>query len=221
MPYKILFAFATRSRPERALFLLKQYQKYIHDKENSIIHLSCDVDDETMNNESIIELLKTFNGVKYFFGENKTKLDAVNANISGYDWDIVVGLQDDLYPLVPGFDNIIREEMKNAFDPDLDGVLFLFDGALQICTTPCMGRRFYNRFGYLNYPGYKSLFADSELTEVSERLGKLKRVNKVLLEHKHPTRANIPYDELYRRNDSFWDEDQELFEKRKENNFYL
>lgn len=223
-PYKILFVFPTRSRPQRALFLLKQHIHHIEDKENFTIHLNCDIDDETMNNESIRSVLDSFSdkNIKYFFNENKTKVEAHNINVNEYDWDIVVGLQDDLFPIVKGFDNIIRNEMKNAFNPDLDGVLFLFDGGLShICTTPCMGRKFYDRFKYISYPGYKSLFGDNELTEVSTKLDRLKRVENIILMHHHPSRGNVPYDELYRKNDSFWDEDELLFTYRKNNNFFL
>jgi len=219
--YKILLSLATRSRPHRALKIINDYMKHIVDLENFHMNVCCDVDDITMNNDHVRLILNSHKNLSYFFDENKTKLDAVNAHIGESDWDIVIGIQDDLQPKIVGFDNIIREEMENAFNPDLDGVLFLFDGNLQLCSTPCMGRKFYDRFGYLNFPKYKSMFADNELTEVATRLGKLKKINDVLLIHNHPTKGNTPWDKLYEHNQSFWDEDQKLFNHRKKNNFFI
>jgi hypothetical protein len=85
-----------------------------------------------------------------------------------------------------------------------------------------MDRIYYNRFGYIYYPEYKHLFSDTEMTDVGHLLGRvidLQDEEYVFL-HKHPC-AGWSMDDTYRKNDETWKQGEDLYYKRKENNFYL
>lgn len=222
---KLFIQFPTRARPGQALYHLRHYVEMLSDPGNTMIHIAMDRDDETMNNKDVKEKLydllqsKNLAGGYCSFENNKCKLDAVNRNLNCFDFDIAIVGSDDLLPVVEGYDQIIKKHMVEAF-PDLDGVLMLHDGTFDnLCTTPCIGRKWFDRFGWINNPIYKSLFADNDLTETATRLNKLHKVNDIILQHNHPAHGRGNWDELYKHNQSYWDEDQQIFNKRKEENF--
>ena len=68
--------------------------------------------------------------------------------------------------------NSIRQKMIKHF-PDTDGVLWFFDGWRKDLNTLCIiGRKYYERFGYIYHPDYKSFWCDAEFTEVANKLKK-------------------------------------------------
>lgn len=222
---KLLIQFPTRARPGQALYYLKHYINLLENPSQTIIHVAMDSDDESMNNEDIRELLastlqsRVLCEGRVSFQNNKTKLDAVNRNASAFDFDIAIVGSDDLLPVVEFYDTLIKEEMVKAF-PDLDGVLMLHDGTFgDLCTTPCIGRKWFDRFGWINNPIYKSVFADNDLTESARIRNKLHKVNDTWLRHNHPAHGRGNWDDLYKKNQEYWSEDQAAFNKRKEENF--
>lgn len=225
-PYKILLHYPTRGRPQKSLFYLKKYVDLLDDKGNSKIILSCDTDDLSMNNDDVKNVVSRYDNVEIYFANNKTKVEAGSVWNDKYDFDIHLNIQDDMFPIVRGYDNIIRLEMYNAFIPDTDGVLFFSDGRKSldgVCCITCVGRKYYDRFGYIVHPKYKSFFGDNELTEVSTKLNRIKKTTKMLFKHNHPTIMNdiSAFDELFMKNQGFWEDDENLFNERKMNNFYI
>lgn len=222
--YKLLISYPTRSRPEQALNFLQRYVDTIVEKEHLTFNMLCDLDDKTMNTDKISdranEIAKSIPDFNLYYDENGGKVEAVNRRVGDTDWDIVLVIQDDLWPILLGFDMFIRNEFKKKA-PDTDALLHLPDGKLKICTTPCMGRKLYDRLGYVNYPGYKSLMADVDITILAEMLGKKISSNGVILEHVHPAHFGAPWDEQYIYNQQFQAEDQATFDERKANNFGL
>ena len=91
---------------------------------------------------------------------------AINADIPTTAWDILVLISDDMIPEIKSFDQIIRSKMKEHY-PDTDGVLWFFDGWREDLNTLCiLGRKYYDRFGYIYHPSYESFWSDAEFTEV-------------------------------------------------------
>lgn len=222
---RLLIQFPTRGRPGQALYHLRHYIEMLARPELTMVHVAMDEDDEEMSHpdvkQKVHELLQSRPLAEGYvsFEKNHCKMDAVNRNVTAFDFDIVIVGSDDLLPVEEFYDNIIREEMQEAF-PDTDGVLLLFDGTMKgLCTTPCVGRKYFDRFGWVNNPIYKSVFADNDLTETSRRLGKLHEVDRVILRHNHPAHGRGSWDSLYDRNQSYWAEDQAKFEQRKAENF--
>ena len=220
---KLLIQFNTRSRPEKFLKVLKQYYDLSHDKENLFINVSCDIDDITMNNEKIKNELSKYYNVRIVFNDNRSKIESVNCGFSDLSYDIILLASDDMIPEIYGYDNIIRDEMKKNF-PDTDGILWFNDGnqGNRLNTLCILGKKYYDRFGYIYNPEYKSLWADNEFTVVGRILNKQIYLNQVIIRHKHHSvDTNNKFDELYQRNDTYHDEDRDVYLKRLKMNFGL
>jgi hypothetical protein len=170
------------------------------------------------------ELLRTLNPVAWkriFFSPNKTKIEACNANMNEVDWewDIVVLVSDDMIPQLKGWDDVIRNYMLSKF-PDTNGILWFNDGHQgDKLNTLCMyGRTIYQSFGYIYHPDYKSLFCDTELTDLckGELASKCLYVPYCIIRHEHPgTGYAQNMDALYMRNQKYWNDDMYTYIRRK------
>ena len=216
---KILIKFPTRNRPEKFLKTLNQYYSMVNDIDNIRVIVTCDADDVSMNNSEMISTLNTFKNLSYFFGNNETKIEAINADMVD-DFDILILGSDDMIPVFDGYDSLIRNLFAEHF-PDGDGVLWFDDGTQgnRLNTLCIMGKKYYDRFGYIYHPSYKSLYCDNEFTEVSKRLGKVIFIDKCIIRHEHPNNDISLTDELYLKNDSYLEEDKKTFMRRLNRNF--
>jgi glycosyltransferase involved in cell wall biosynthesis len=222
---RILLKCPTRSRPQKIMDTLTRYMKLANHPEQLGVVLSCDDSDMTMSrnlvHEEIDKILKKTAYHKIFTGPNTSKIEACNANMSEIDWewDIVVLVSDDMIPQVQGYDDAIRNHMLARF-PDTDGILWFNDGyqGEKLNTLTIFGRKMYDRFGYLYHPDYKSLFCDTELTDLckGELKDKCLYVSYPIIRHEHPgTGFAQNMDELYDRNQKYWDEDMHTYIRRK------
>lgn len=141
---------------------------------------------------------------------------------SPLNWDIILLLSDDMEVASKGWDDRVRKDMARCF-PDTDGCLWYYDGfQTKRCTLSCMGRKYYDRFGYLYHPSYRSLFCDDEFTEVAKREGKIVFIQVPIALHQNPYwGGKVPMDALYRRNgvgigEANWKEDEENFKRRRD-----
>jgi hypothetical protein len=215
---KLRIKFPTRGRSKKFFNVLDKYVNYLHDKENYEIIVSCDVDDKDMNTTENINKLKKYKNLKYFFGDNKSKIEAINANMEG-DFDIVLLASDDMIPQIEGYDEIIRSNMKLHY-PDTDGVLWFFDGYRKDLNTLCiLGKKYYNRFNYIYNHEYKSFWCDNEFTDVAKKLGKQKYFDYCIINHEHPDILKKEYDDTYIKNNISGDE--VVYNRRKLVNFNL
>lgn len=221
---KILIKFPTRERPEKFQRSLIQYVEKASNIQNIIFCITCDTDDVTMNNSNMIQFLDNYDNLYHFFGNNKTKIEAVNADISKIEdsFDIILLASDDMLPEKSGYDDIIIKKMQEYF-PDGDGVLWFNDGnrADTLNTLCILGKKYYDRFNYIYYPEYKSFYCDNEFTEVSKILKKYKYFNDVIIKHHHYCNDNKLFDSLYKKNELNSYQDQVLFFERQRKNFNL
>lgn len=226
MASRILFKLPSRSRPDRVFEVLDATVNNLNDKENFLFLLSLDSDDQTMNNESVINKLNSYPNMNYVFGNSTSKVHAVNRDLDSFnrEWDILVLLSDDMVPVLTGFDDIIRLNFEKYF-PDFDGVTWFNDGFQKnrINTLSIMGKKYYQRFNYIYHPDYKSLYCDNEFTNVANILNKQVYIDTVIIEHRHFSIGNnrSRYDDLYRRNDSLMKSDEIIFWSRHKKNFDL
>ncbi len=223
MPNKksILVKFPTRNRPAKFLEVLSKYAYMATDKTNIEFLVSYDMDDYTMSPD-VIEKAEAIKNVKCISGVSLSKIDACNRDIEeAGEWDIIVLASDDMVPVTIGWDEIIRNSMNHSF-PDLDGVLYFPDGYTALNTMCIMGRKYYDRFGYIYNPGYASLWCDNEFMEVANILGKQKKMSQVLFKHEHPANnKGLINDSLYIQNEKFYLQDRNYYIKRKAKNFFL
>jgi hypothetical protein len=83
-----------------------------------------------------------------------------------------------------------------------------------------LGKRYYDRFGYIYHPSYKSLWCDNEFTEVAAGLGKHTYFGACLFRHEHASNnAASVADGLLLRNESFSGADHANYLNRRARGF--
>ena len=222
---KILLKYPTRQRPLKFFKNLINYIDTASGEHDLLIVISMDHDDLEMNNDTVKQGLETLNDegieIRYFYGESKGKINAINRNIPTDTWDILIATADDMEPVEDGWDNIIVQDMMKEF-PNLDGALNYntdprldnkgADGYKTLITLPIIGRKLYTRLGYIYHPDYKSEWCDNEQTEVFESLDALRHINRRPIVHKWAENQ----DELMASNMRIgWSVDRQTFAKRK------
>ena len=219
---KILIKFPTRGRRDKFFNVLDVYYQLSENIDNIEFQITIDTDDESMNNYNVLEKLKTYKNLKYVLGFSKNKIDAVNRDITICDWDIILIASDDMIPKVKGYDNIIRNYMRELY-PDTDGVLWFNDGnqGNRLNTLCILGKKYYERFNYIYHPDYTSLWADNEFMDVANLLNKQTYFNDIIIRHEHPDVGFGQRDFVHFDNIKFDYIDKGIYIKRKENNFGL
>jgi len=220
---KILVKLPTKLRKEQFFNTLDKFYSQCDDINKTIFVITMDNNDNVMNTDEIKEKLSEYKNLYYNFGDSISKLYATNRDLNKYkDWDIMVLASDDTVPKIKGWDTVIREKMIENY-PDTDGVLHFSDGfkGESLNTLPILGKKYFDRFGYVQYTGYKSCFADNEFMEVSKILNKVKYFDITVIEHQHPDWGFGERDYAHDENMKYFNYDNNLFQERKKNNFYL
>lgn len=214
---KILFKYPSRSRPEQFFAGLTSIYRHLIDRDNFHIQVTLDEDDASMNCPQVINQLNKSLNLSYAFGNSKSKIHAINKDLSDYG-DIIICMSDDMRLTQYGFDNIIRQNMPD----DLDYFLHFPENYKRaaVCTMSIMGRKYYDRTNYIYHPNYKSLWCDNEATEVAKWLNKYKYIDQAIYDHVHYSTGRAKKDTLYIKN-STYKTDGKVYEDRRSNNFGL
>lgn len=210
----LLIKFPTRNRKDQ---FLKVYNLYKNNLVTKNVHfvITCDIDDVTMNNNYIKDYFKNEKNVTLYYGNSKTKIEAINADMQDKNFDILLLASDDMIPIKYGYDLIIKNNMEYYY-PDTDGVLWFYDGKQnKLNTLSIMGKKYYDRFGYIYNPIYKSFFCDNEFQDIATKLNKITYINECIIEHKHPFFGDANMDSLYKKNDTYHGIDKINYQKRK------
>jgi hypothetical protein len=220
---KLLIKFPTRNRPAKFLKILKLYHSLLDDKTTKFI-VSCDNDDETMNNDGIKEYVSELTeiNIELCYNDNKSKIEAVNNDIDGIDFDIVLLASDDMVPVINGFDTIIKNKMIESY-PDTDGVLWFNDGyqGNKLNTLSILGKKYYDRFNYIYNPEYKSVWCDNEFMDVANILNKQTYFDEIIIRHEHPDWGFGKNDFTHEENMKNESSDRTVYNERKSINFGL
>lgn len=221
---KLLVKFPTRGRVDKFLTTFHLYQEMCNDINNTMFLISIDVDDESMNNPSIIEKINSYKNTFLVIGNSESKIHAVNRDLNEfeYKWDIVLLASDDMIPQVKGYDDIIRNNMMFNY-PDLDGVLWFNDGyqADKLNTLCILGKKYYDRFNYIYHPDYKSCWSDNEFMVVGNILKKQSYINQVIIRHEHPDWGYGNVDFVHQNNIKDYNHDYNVYQQRSSINFGL
>jgi len=220
---KLLIKFPTRNRKNKFLLTLRIYYNFLSKKHNVYFLITMDEDDHEMNNDDVREILNSYENLKYFYGNSKTKIEAVNNDLDKIeDWDIVLLASDDMIPVVKNYDEVIIEKMKE-FYPDTDGVLWFNDGyqGKKLNTLSILGKKYYDRFGYIYNPEYKSVWCDNEFMSVADILKKQTYIEDVIIKHEHPDYGFGKRDIIHTTNLKNESSDKKTFLDRKSINFNL
>lgn len=221
----ILVKYPTRTRPSKFMNNLDSYYSKLSGNNNVDFVITMDADDKSMNNLHMIKWLNNKPNLMYFYGESKGKIHAINRDIPSTPWDIVIVTADDMEPVEQNWDDIIAHDYISNFN-DFGGSLnYNIDPRLEskgpegyktLITLPIIGRQLYDKFGYVYHPSYKSEYCDNEQTEIFEKMGVLKHIDRRPIIHKWADNQ----DSLMQRNMQVgWEHDRDLFEKRKQQGF--
>lgn len=217
---RLLIKIPTRSRPVKFFKMLERYYSLLSKKHPYFFLITCDIDDQTMNNKMCKEKLAKYPNLVVTFSDNHSKIEAYNRDIDSFidQCDIILTASDDMEPMIHEYDHIIITTMQTKF-PEYDGVLNFHDGFVgeELNTYPILGKNYYKKFGYIYYPGYISLVCDLEITMVSRMLKKEHIDDRVLFRHKHPAHGASAWDALYHQNDNanILDIDKKVFNARR------
>jgi len=217
----IVSKFPSRGRPEKLKNVLRKYVDMAADMNRIFFMVTLDSDDPTATLDLINSLLALHPNIRVTVGISGTKVKAINRDMeTAPNFDILLLASDDMIPVVHGYDNIIRHAMHKHY-PSTDGVLWFNDGHQRngLNTLAIIGKKYYNRFGYIYNPLYRTAWCDNEFTEVANLLQKQTYFDQVIIEHQHPIHGFADKDETYIKNDIGGDEDTELYKNRKRINY--
>ncbi len=106
----IIIKLPTRQRSNLIFDVLDEYYRLLSGKHKVSFILSCDADDNDML--GVKDRLEKYENLTTYFGNNKSKIEAMNANISSSsEFDIVVGASDDMLPIKQDYDDIMASKM--------------------------------------------------------------------------------------------------------------
>ena len=225
----IILKYPTRHRPIKFMNNLNAYLDKASGKHKITVVVTMDIDDSSMNNNPLRYFLtnkiKGDIDITFSYGNSEGKISAINRMVPATDWDIIISTADDMEPVEQGWDDIIVQDMMREF-PDLNGALNYnndprleakgAEGYKTLITLPVIGRKLYDRFGYIYHPAYKAEWCDNEQTEVFEKLGVLRHIDRRPIVHKWAENQ----DALMQRNMQIgYSVDRETYNMRKQAQF--
>ncbi len=228
---RIVIKFPTRGRPDKFTTTLERYINFLSGMHEVYFVVSFDHDDHTMNNDSMLSLFNRLNlennhKIYPICGNSTGKVSAINADMDkvlALNPEVIVLVSDDMIPVLRGYDDIVAKNMIKYF-PDTDGVLHFNDGSTGqdiLITLPVIGQKYFERFGYLYYPGYKSVYCDNEFTDVARLLGKVVYFEQTIIQHEWIGLNSPDALHLYNESPEIYAHDEPLYDERKARNYDL
>lgn len=225
----ILFKYPSRGRPDRFFDGLDSIVNNIDQKDKYCISCNLDLDDDTMRGDAFIERVDKYKNIHLSYGYSQSKIDAFNRDIfdaytinGKFDWDILIGMSDDMRFIVYGFDQLIREGFRiNA--PDTDMLLHYSDQDARhaVPVLYVAGKKYYERDGYIYHPSYRSLFCDNESMEVAIMRDKYRYMGIQIVNHLNPAYGHLPRDAMFNKQQDDWGRDEANFIERRRHKFFL
>lgn len=135
---------------------------------------------------------------------------------------IIIAVADDFNP-PQNWDQLLLSLEPKGWE-DGEYVVKVEDGYVHnIFVLSILTRKRYERFGYIFYPKYLSLFCDTEFGEVATRDGVVIDANHLLFEHLHPDAFKRPRDgvDMTHASRERWNAGEMLFNFRRAQGFPL
>lgn len=156
-------------------------------------------------------------GARLLINPNRNYVDAANQAARLATGELLVLIADD-FGCPDGWDEALVQTIGERRD-----VAVLVDDGLgaRTMTLPIIDRIYYQRFGYLYFPGYAHMFCDNDLEEVSRRLGKLLDARHLLFPHRHFIIGAAPHDQTYVRAGKSWGSGSLMYAQRQARDFDL
>lgn len=139
--------------------------------------------------------------------------------------ELIVEVLDDV-SCFKGWDDALFKLLENVNNFEEPKMICTHDGLRDygvVFTQPIMNRACYNKFGYVIYPEYTSMFADNDFTEVARRTGFIINAPHIMFKHNHYTIGGNPIDSTYQRrnNQEEFNKNHLIYQQRHSRNFDL
>lgn len=166
------------------------------------IQVTGDIDDPEMNSNEVADICKRYPRVNLVLDNHESKIHACNNHMPDGDFDMIVLMSDDMRFVQFGWDVKMWEQIRSIWPEGTDYFAHFNDGFMgrKIPSLNICGRQWYDRFGYLYHPSYKSVSCDAENMFVAQMLGRHHYFHEVYFKHMHPANLKQPSDYIYRRN---------------------
>lgn len=217
----LLIKYASRGRWREFFEAIDNIHATIRTNQFKII-VSADLDDVELNCGETREFIRRYPNVEIHYGEPVSKMAAINRDIDpAMQWDWLVNTSDDMKFMVPGWDYLMLESIQKIWGNSLDFFAHFSDGYVKdkLPTMNICGRAYYDRFGYIYHPSYKSVSSDAENMFVAQMLGRYHYFPEVYFHHIHPANLRQPSDHIYRRNHIYGEADTQNYFKRMAEGF--
>lgn len=212
MSTKFSIIYPSRSRASICEETLKKWLETATEKPEVI--LSVDKDDAQLSKYKVIS---TKYGVQLLISYNKSAIEAINRAAKKTTGSIFLVVSDDFNSPPEKWDELLGKELEGKED----FIVKTQDGIQEwIITLPLMDRIYYNRFGYIYFPGYVHLFSDTEMSSVADITGRLIKSD-IMIPHNHYSTGNFKKDAISVKNDKSWSQGKKLYSQRKAINFGL
>lgn len=216
---RVLLKFPSRSRPDKFFQIVESVYEFI-EHDNWEVLATFDLDDPTTTNPIFKDRVKSYSKIRAYWGTSEGKVSAINRDLSfAGNFDILVLLSDDMHPM-KGF----GPEIISAFSNGFSGLAHFPDGVVdrRLCTFSVMDKKYFDLFGWIYDPIYKSVYCDNAQHELAVLLGRYKYIPIEIVKHLHPAYGMAASDELYIRNEdpALYSEDRKTYETQKVNQFF-
>lgn len=218
----ILLKYPSRERPEQFKKNVERWEKSLSPKTQYHWLFTFDEDDATMRDMDMSFITNPYTvSIQKPNGKIAACNDGVRETVINFDMkddDMIWLISDDMCPMETSLDVHISNEMEYHY-PDGDGGIHINDGlqGLRLCTFTCIGVKYFNRFGYLYHPDYKSTHADDEFTIIGWALRRLLWMPDVWVKHEW-VGTHSP-DALHQKNHAIMSSDGKIFEDRRNRGF--
>lgn len=211
---KILYKIPSRGRHKNLWRLIDNIKANARlPRDEFSILLTLDNNDVALNNAFNRSAFEKDELITVDWGHSNSKIHAFNRGVPADGWQLLVCPSDDIQ-FTPGFDEVLWNYYQQT-GPDT--AHHYPDGAEHglIWTVPVLDKAYYERFGYVYYPNYFSLYCDEEAIAVGKANGRMWFWPDEIMEHLHPNWNKAPTDMHYKRANAFGQLDKKMFEKRK------
>lgn len=210
----ILIKYATRSRVTQFLRNMRQIKLLTVTPYKVIV--SCDEDDNLMNNTKVREYTRTrFPEAKLCFGKRTTKVGAINRDMEhAGEWDVLVNYSDDVRFTIRAWDRRMLAAISRVYGSSLDFFAHFNDGYVgdRLPTVSIIGRDYWKRDLNIYHPSYKSFSCDAEAMYVAMMRRRYHYFKDIIFKHEHPANSRLnKNDILYKHNSTYSDHDTQNY----------
>lgn len=209
---KVSILYPSRSRPDQCVSNMIHWLQNRSEECDWELILSLDSSDPKLDYYYDLGLHGGF--MKMIVNDNHNVVQASNRAAIVATGDILILISDD-FRCFKNWDLVITEALKGK-----SGVLKTFDGVQRwIVTLPIMTRDYYEECGYIYYPGFSHLFADTDLTHRADVLNKLIIRNDIVFKHDHYSVNGMQKDEVSKKADGTWATGEKVYLQRCKEKF--